>query len=88
MAEAAIRDVKYHQGLKCIRSVSRIAALDSKEHSDVSGGGLPSARPASPAPSISLLEVKAETRLVLGAFLRRALSTPLTQRPGRVGGVP
>lgn len=66
--------------------MSRIAALDSQEHSDVSGGGLPSTRPASPAPSVSLLEVKAETRLVLGAFLRRALSTPLAQRPGRVGG--
>ncbi|XP_064172328.1 uncharacterized protein LOC135244059 [Anguilla rostrata] len=53
---------------------------------DVSGGGLPSARPASPAPSISLLEVKVETSLVLEAFLRRALSTPLTQRPGSIGG--
>uniref|UniRef100_A0A8D0D063 Uncharacterized protein n=1 Tax=Sander lucioperca TaxID=283035 RepID=A0A8D0D063_SANLU len=36
--------------------------------------------------SISLLEIKAETHLVLQAFLHRALSTPLKERPGRVGG--
>ncbi|KAJ8347335.1 hypothetical protein SKAU_G00287360 [Synaphobranchus kaupii] len=63
-----------------------VAALDSKKHSDVCRGGLPSARPPSPAPSVSLLEIKAETRLVLGAFLRHTLSVPLDQRPGRIGG--
>ncbi|KAM8844100.1 uncharacterized protein bcl2l12 isoform 2-T3 [Spinachia spinachia] len=36
--------------------------------------------------SISLLEVKAETDLVIQAFLHRALSTPLKERPGPVGG--
>lgn len=36
--------------------------------------------------SISLLEVKAETHLVLQAFLHRTLSVPLKDRPGRVGG--
>ncbi|XP_077590164.1 uncharacterized protein bcl2l12 [Stigmatopora nigra] len=36
--------------------------------------------------SISLLEVKAETRLVLQAFLKQTLSVPFVQRPGRVGG--
>ncbi|KAF1380067.1 hypothetical protein PFLUV_G00182630 [Perca fluviatilis] len=36
--------------------------------------------------SISLLEIKAETHLVLQAFLHRALSTPLKERPGTVGG--
>ncbi|XP_070779171.1 uncharacterized protein bcl2l12 [Enoplosus armatus] len=36
--------------------------------------------------SISLLEIKAETHLVLKAFLHRTLSTPLPERPGRVGG--
>ncbi|XP_032393722.1 uncharacterized protein bcl2l12 [Etheostoma spectabile] len=36
--------------------------------------------------SISLLEIKAETHLVLKAFLQRALSTPLKERPGTVGG--
>lgn len=36
--------------------------------------------------SISLVEIKAETHLVLKAFLNRTLSIPLTERPGRVGG--
>ncbi|XP_056256629.1 uncharacterized protein bcl2l12 isoform X1 [Seriola aureovittata] len=36
--------------------------------------------------SISLVEVKAETHLVLQAFLHRTLSTPVKERPGRVGG--
>ncbi|XP_029945787.1 uncharacterized protein bcl2l12 [Salarias fasciatus] len=36
--------------------------------------------------SISLMEVKAETHLVLQAFLHRAVSIPLHDRPGRVGG--
>ncbi|XP_068435408.1 uncharacterized protein bcl2l12 [Clinocottus analis] len=36
--------------------------------------------------SISLVEIKAETHLVIKAFLHRALSTPLTERPGTVGG--
>lgn len=36
--------------------------------------------------SISLLEIKAETHLVLQAFLHRTLDTPLKERPGRVGG--
>lgn len=45
-------------------------------------------RPASTSSvsSVSMLEVKAETRLVLQAFLHRAASTPLKERPGRVGG--
>ncbi|KAL4658328.1 hypothetical protein GN956_G3045 [Arapaima gigas] len=43
-------------------------------------------RPPSPAPSISLQEIQEETRLVLEAFLRHALSVPLNERPGRVGG--
>ncbi|XP_077414002.1 uncharacterized protein bcl2l12 [Vanacampus margaritifer] len=37
--------------------------------------------------SISLLEIKAESRLVLQAFLHRTLSVPFVERPGRVGGV-
>ncbi|XP_053298985.1 bcl-2-like protein 12 [Pleuronectes platessa] len=36
--------------------------------------------------SISLVEIKAETHLVLQAFLQRTLSTPMKERPGRVGG--
>ncbi|CAN9505377.1 unnamed protein product [Ophioblennius macclurei] len=36
--------------------------------------------------SISLMEVKAETHMVLHAFLHRAVSIPLHDRPGRVGG--
>ncbi|XP_038164353.1 uncharacterized protein bcl2l12 [Cyprinodon tularosa] len=36
--------------------------------------------------SISLIEIKAETHLVLQAFLERALSTPHKDRPGRVAG--
>ncbi|XP_077390495.1 uncharacterized protein bcl2l12 [Festucalex cinctus] len=36
--------------------------------------------------SISLLEIKAESRLVLQAFLHRTLSVPFVERPGRVGG--
>lgn len=36
--------------------------------------------------SVSMLEVKAETRLVLQAFLHRAATLPLKERPGRVGG--
>ncbi|XP_062388187.1 uncharacterized protein bcl2l12 [Sardina pilchardus] len=44
------------------------------------------ARPSSPSPSVSLLEVKAETQLVLRSFLRKALSVPPAERAGRVGG--
>ncbi|XP_037333234.1 uncharacterized protein bcl2l12 isoform X2 [Pungitius pungitius] len=47
-------------------------------------GGRPSS--VSSVCSISLLEVKAETHLVIQAFLHRALSTPLSERPGPVGG--
>lgn len=36
--------------------------------------------------SISLLEIKTETNLVLGAFLRRTLAVAEADRPGRVGG--
>ncbi|XP_061892559.1 uncharacterized protein bcl2l12 [Entelurus aequoreus] len=36
--------------------------------------------------SISLLEVKAESRLVLQAFLQRTLTVPFGDRPGWVGG--
>ncbi|KAG8006654.1 Bcl-2-like protein 12, partial [Nibea albiflora] len=36
--------------------------------------------------SISLVEIKTETHLVLKAFLHRTLSIPLTERPGTVGG--
>uniref|UniRef100_A0A3P8SAU3 BCL2 like 12 n=1 Tax=Amphiprion percula TaxID=161767 RepID=A0A3P8SAU3_AMPPE len=36
--------------------------------------------------SVSLVEVKAETHLVLQAFLHRTLSVPPRERPGRVGG--
>ncbi|XP_070704427.1 uncharacterized protein bcl2l12 [Pempheris klunzingeri] len=36
--------------------------------------------------SISLVEIKAETNLVLQAFLHRTLSIPQKDRPGRVGG--
>lgn len=36
--------------------------------------------------SISLMEIKAETHLVLQAFLHRTLATPSKERPGRVGG--
>ncbi|XP_051572715.1 bcl-2-like protein 12 isoform X1 [Myxocyprinus asiaticus] len=43
-------------------------------------------RPASPSPSISLLEIKAETRLVLKSFLHHSLSIPPGERPGRIGG--
>lgn len=43
-------------------------------------------RPASPTPSISLPEIKAETRLVLKSFLRQSLSIPPGERPGRIGG--
>ncbi|KAK7167774.1 hypothetical protein R3I94_001991 [Phoxinus phoxinus] len=43
-------------------------------------------RPASPPQSISLLEIKAETRMVLKSFLRHSLSIPSGERPGRIGG--
>lgn len=36
--------------------------------------------------SISLVEIKAETHLVMKAFLERTLSTPQKERPGNVGG--
>ncbi|KAI3360293.1 hypothetical protein L3Q82_014596, partial [Scortum barcoo] len=36
--------------------------------------------------SISLMEIKAETHLVLQAFLHRTLAIPSKERPGRVGG--
>ncbi|XP_076000303.1 uncharacterized protein bcl2l12 [Genypterus blacodes] len=36
--------------------------------------------------SISLVEIKAETHLVLKAFLHQTLSVPLKERPGRIGG--
>ncbi|XP_041718455.2 uncharacterized protein bcl2l12 isoform X2 [Coregonus clupeaformis] len=45
--------------------------------------------PTSPNPSvssISLVEIKADTRLVLKAFLRSALSNPSAEQPGTVGG--
>ncbi|CAB1341375.1 unnamed protein product [Coregonus sp. 'balchen'] len=45
--------------------------------------------PTSPNPSvssISLVEIKEDTRLVLKAFLRSALSNPSAERPGTVGG--
>ncbi|XP_071207780.1 uncharacterized protein bcl2l12 isoform X1 [Salvelinus alpinus] len=45
--------------------------------------------PTSPNPSvssISLVEIKADTRLVLKAFLRSALSNPSAERLGTVGG--
>jgi len=43
-------------------------------------------RPASPSQSISLLEIKAETRMVLKSFLRHSLSIAPGERPGRIGG--
>lgn len=46
-------------------------------------GRLPSTSSVS---SVSMLEVKAETRLVLQAFLHRVAAVPLKERPGRVGG--
>ncbi|KAM9779877.1 uncharacterized protein bcl2l12 [Neosynchiropus ocellatus] len=48
-----------------------------------SDGRLPSVSSVS---SISLLEIKAETHLVLKAFLHRTLTIPTNERPGRVGG--
>ncbi|XP_068605975.1 bcl-2-like protein 12 [Brachionichthys hirsutus] len=36
--------------------------------------------------SLSLVEYKAETNLVLQAFLKRTVALPLTERPGRIGG--
>ncbi|KAJ0058606.1 hypothetical protein NL108_017721 [Boleophthalmus pectinirostris] len=50
------------------------------------GGRLPSSSSTSSVSSVSMLEVKAETRLVLQAFLHRTANIPLTERPGRVGG--
>ncbi|XP_060758303.1 apoptosis facilitator Bcl-2-like protein 14 isoform X2 [Neoarius graeffei] len=38
------------------------------------------------SPSLSFIEVKEETRLVLKSFLRHALSIPPADRPGRIGG--
>ncbi|KAL2101147.1 hypothetical protein ACEWY4_002908 [Coilia grayii] len=49
----------------------------------MSDGG---ARPSSPSPSVSLLEAKAETRLVLKSLLRKTLAVAPEDRPGRVGG--
>ncbi|XP_048868891.1 uncharacterized protein bcl2l12 isoform X2 [Brienomyrus brachyistius] len=46
----------------------------------------PMSRSPSPSDSISLLEAKEDTRLVLSAFLRQTLTLPHSQRPGRVGG--
>ena len=45
-------------------------------------------RPASTSSvsSVSLLEIKEETRLVLRAFLHSSLAVPPAERPGRVGG--
>ncbi|XP_029015653.1 bcl-2-like protein 12 [Betta splendens] len=36
--------------------------------------------------SVSLLEIKTETHMVLQAFLQRVTSVPMKERPGRVGG--
>ncbi|XP_036408513.1 uncharacterized protein LOC118794374 [Megalops cyprinoides] len=55
-------------------------------NSNACRGSSPSPCPPSPTPSVSLTEIKADTRLVLGAFLRHSLSLPEAQRPGRVGG--
>ncbi|TRY59935.1 hypothetical protein DNTS_017601 [Danionella cerebrum] len=43
-------------------------------------------RPASPSSTISLLEIKADTRMVLKSFLRQSLAIPPGERPGRIGG--
>ncbi|KAG7459853.1 hypothetical protein MATL_G00215110 [Megalops atlanticus] len=66
--------------------MSRIDHLDGKGHSNVCRGSSPFPCPPSPTPSVSLTEIKADTRLVLGAFLRHSLSLTEAQRPGRVGG--
>ncbi|XP_062340676.1 uncharacterized protein bcl2l12 [Osmerus eperlanus] len=45
--------------------------------------------PSSPSPSVSsvsLVEIKEDTRLVLKAFLRHSLAVPPGERAGRVGG--
>ncbi|KAG9349979.1 hypothetical protein JZ751_026332, partial [Albula glossodonta] len=47
---------------------------------------VPLSHPPSPTTSVSLVEIREDTRLVLGAFLRQSLAVPLAQRPGRVGG--
>lgn len=44
------------------------------------------ARPSSPPLSVSLLEIEAETRLVLKSFLRNTLAVAPGERPGRIGG--
>ena len=51
-----------------------------------SEGRLPSVSSVSSVSSISLVEIKAETHLVLKAFLHRNLSVAPDERPGRVGG--
>lgn len=43
-------------------------------------------RPSSPPLSVSLLAIKADTRLVLKSFLRNSLAVPPGERPGRIGG--
>ncbi|XP_056309671.1 uncharacterized protein bcl2l12 [Danio aesculapii] len=43
-------------------------------------------QPSSPPLSISLLAIKAETRLVLKSFLRNTLAVAPGERPGRIGG--
>ncbi|XP_071375092.1 apoptosis facilitator Bcl-2-like protein 14 isoform X2 [Centroberyx affinis] len=42
--------------------------------------------PSASVSSISLLEIKTETHLVLKAFLHQSLSLPQAEMPGRVGG--
>ncbi|KAG9342948.1 hypothetical protein JZ751_015164 [Albula glossodonta] len=66
--------------------MSEIATLDMNEHSTVCRSVPPSTRPPSPSPSVSLLEIKEDTHMVLRAFLRHAVSIPSEKRPGRVGG--
>lgn len=65
---------------KCFHVLKSFVVLSVSAMADVV------VRPASPSQSISLLEIKAETRMVLKSFLRHSLSIPPGERPGRIGG--
>nr|XP_033499796.1 bcl-2-like protein 12 isoform X4 [Epinephelus lanceolatus] len=59
---------------------------ESQEDIQVMTESIGSSSSISSISSISLREIRAETHLVLQAFLHRTVSLPLTERPGTVGG--
>ncbi|XP_031726957.1 uncharacterized protein bcl2l12 isoform X2 [Anarrhichthys ocellatus] len=75
-------ELRTQTGQKTASVRSKLAETHKRVMSE--SAGRPSS--VSSVSSISLVEVKAETHLVIQAFLHRALAIPLKERPGTVGG--